>query len=68
MNKQGKSRKLTLSKETLRILDDGLLRGVAGGATYGTCASEVTRCATNCNCTDVSCGGTVTCTNPAECG
>ena len=41
--KQGHSRKLVLSRETLRILERGPLRGIAGGATLGVCGTEMTR-------------------------
>jgi hypothetical protein len=41
MNKHGKSRKLVLSKETLRFLEGGLLKGIAGGATYGACGGDI---------------------------
>lgn len=52
---QEKTRKLTLSKETLRTLEENLLRKVAGGATeYETC-TESTRRATNCVCTYDTC-------------
>jgi hypothetical protein len=47
-----KSKKLTVSKETLRALDGSLMQKIAGGATYGTCDTEVTRKASNCNCSE----------------
>lgn len=54
-HKREKARKLSLSKETLRILEEDLLREIVGGATYGTCNTEVTRQASNCNCSDDTC-------------
>jgi hypothetical protein len=55
-HKQGKSRKLTLSRETLRTLEEDVLREIAGGAPteYVTC-TESTRRASNCVCTDGTC-------------
>jgi hypothetical protein len=56
MNKQKKTRKLTLSKETLRALEDRLLQEIGGGATEGTCGTEDTQRGTNCACAKT--GGT----------
>jgi len=56
MKKQKKPRKLTLSRETLRILVNRRLEQIAGGATTvdlcptnGTCATEATHCSGCCD-------------------
>lgn len=54
---KNKAKRLSLSRETLRILQARQLRGVAGGGTIGPdCASQYPL---NCNCTidESGCGG-----------
>ena len=52
-----KPKKLTLSRETLRILDESGLSTVAGGATLGCTHTQCSNCCSGVHCTNLGCTG-----------
>jgi hypothetical protein len=51
-----KPKKLTLSRETLNIMDESYLSTVAGGVTLGCTYTACSNCCSGALCTNLDCG------------
>jgi hypothetical protein len=51
-----KPKKLTLSRETLSLMDESRLLNVAGGVTLACTATACSNCCSGAGCTNLDCG------------